>query len=271
MKKTASVLGRVLLGFIVFLTLIPFFLLLSNSFKWSEEIVKYPFALPAEWHFTNYAKAAVQVIRPMCNTFIVTFFVILIVLVVSTLAAYAFVRFQFWGSTFLYLAIMALLMIPGFVLLIPQFIQITNLHMYNTYLGLILPPAAASSATATFLLKTSMEGLSKSLFEAADMEGAGELQILTKIVVPLSKPTLSTVIIMTGLAAWNNYLWPLVSTTGEGTQQIAVALTKLVRSMVEGNGVMFAGYVTASLPLIILFCCASKSFVAGLTQGAVKG
>lgn len=271
MKKTASVLGRVLLGFIVFLTLIPFFLLLSNSFKWSEEIVKYPFALPVEWHFTNYAKAAVQVIRPMCNTFIVTFFVILIVLVVSTLAAYAFVRFQFWGSTFLYLAIMALLMIPGFVLLIPQFIQITNLHMYNTYLGLILPPAAASSATATFLLKTSMEGLSKSLFEAADMEGAGELQILAKIVVPLSKPTLSTVIIMTGLAAWNNYLWPLVSTTGEGTQQIAVALTKLVRSMVEGNGVMFAGYVTASLPLIILFCCASKSFVAGLTQGAVKG
>ena len=94
MKKTASVLGRVLLGFIVFLTLIPFFLLLSNSFKWSEEIVKYPFALPAEWHFTNYAKAAVQVIRPMCNTFIVTFFVILIVLVVSTLAAYAFVRFR---------------------------------------------------------------------------------------------------------------------------------------------------------------------------------
>ena len=134
-----------------------------------------------------------------------------------------------------------------------------------------MPPAAASSATATFLLKTSMEGLSKSLFEAADMEGAGEIQILTKIVVPLSKPTLSTVVIMTGLAAWNNYLWPLVSTTGENTQQIAVALTKLIRSAVEGNGVVFAGYVTASLPLIILFCCASRSFVAGLTQGAVKG
>ena len=116
-----------------------------------------------------------------------------------------------------------------------------------------------------------MEGLSKSLFEAADMEGAGELQILTKIVMPLSKPTISTVVIMIGLSAWNNYLWPLVSTTGEKTQQIAVALTKLLRSAVEGNGVLFAGYVTASLPLIILFCCASRSFVAGLTQGAVKG
>ncbi|MDO5425093.1 MAG: carbohydrate ABC transporter permease [Eubacteriales bacterium] len=271
MKKVMSVLGRVLLGFLLFLTLVPFYLLLSNSFKWSQEIVKSPFTLPQEWHFTNYAKAAMQVIHPMLNTLIVTFFVIVIVLVVGTLAAYAFVRFRFAGSTFLYMAIMALLMIPGFVLLIPQFIHITRLNMYNTFAGLIFPPAAASSATAAFLLRTSMEGLSKSLFEAADMEGAGDLTILMKIVVPLSKPTLSTVTIMTGLSAWNNYLWPLVSTTGENTQQIAVALTGLVRSAVEGNGVMFAGYVTASIPLIILFSCASKSFVAGLTQGAVKG
>ena len=256
MKKIVSVLGRVFLGFILFLTLIPFYLLLSNSFKWSEEIVKKPFTLPTEWHFTNYAKSAVQVIHPMANTLLVTFCVIVIVLIAGTLAAYTFVRFRFKGATFLYLAIMALLMIPGFVLLIPQFIQITRLNMYNTFWGLIFPPAAASSATATFLLKTSMEGLSKSLFEAADIEGAGDVQILTKIVVPLSKPTLSTVTIMTGLAAWNNYLWPLVSTTGDNTQQI---------------GIMFAGYVTASLPLILLFCFASKSFVSGLTQGAVKG
>lgn len=271
MKKVWSVIGRILLLFILFLTLFPFYLLLVNSVKWNEEIVKTPWGLASEWHFGNYAKSIVQVVHPMVNTFIVTVSVILIVLVVSTLAAYAFSRFQFKGSTLFYMIIMAMLMIPGFVLLIPQFIQITKLGMFNTYWGLIFPPAAASSATATFLLRTSMDGLSKSLFEAADMEGAKELQILTKIVVPLSKPTLSTVIIMTGLAAWNNYLWPLVSTTGEATQQISVALTKLVRSTVEGDGILFSGYVIASLPLIILFCFASKSFVSGLTQGAVKG
>lgn len=271
MKKAAAAVGRLLLAFILFLTLVPFYLLLSNSFKWSEEIVKFPFALPDQWHFTNYVKSAVQVFRPMLNTLMVTACVIVVVLIAGTLAAYAFVRFRFFGSTVLYLAIMALLMIPGFVLLIPQFIQINRLGMYNTYAGLIFPPAAASSATATFLLKASMEGIPKSLFEAADMEGAGELQILMRIVVPLSRPALSTVVIMTGLAAWNNYLWPLVSTTGESTQQIAVALTKLVRSAAEGNGVMFAGYVTASLPLIILFSCASRAFISGLTQGAVKG
>ena len=105
MKKAASVLGRIFLGLIVLLVLIPFFLLLSNSFKWSEEIVKTPFSLPAAWHVTNYVKAGAQVFKPMLNTFFVTVCVIGIVLIAGTLAAYAFVRFKFVGSTFLYLSL----------------------------------------------------------------------------------------------------------------------------------------------------------------------
>ena len=271
MKKSLTVLSRVLLGLMLFLTLIPFYLLIVNSVKWSKEIVENPFIINSAVHLSNYAKAFGQVARPMLNTAIVTISVVSIVLVVSVLAAYAFARFDFKGHTLCYMIIMAMLMIPGFVLLIPQFIQIKNLGMYNKFAGLIFPPAAALSATATFLLTTSMKSLPKSMFEAADMEGATDLQILTRIVIPLSKPTIATVIIMTGLNAWNNYLWPLVSTTGKETEQITVALTKLIRTTMEGNGVLFAGYVLASLPLIIMFCFASKSFVAGLTQGAIKG
>lgn len=271
MKRSIAVFSRVLLGLLLFLTLVPFYLLIVNSFKWSKEIVENPFNFAEVWRYHNYGKALDQILRPMINSGIVTVSVVIIVLVVSVLGAYAFTRFTFKGSKICYLVIMAMLMIPGFVLLIPQFIQVKNLGLYNTYAGLILPPAAALSATATFLLRTAMDGLPKSLFEAADMEGATDLQILTRVVLPLSKPTVATVIIMTGLNAWNNYLWPLVSTTGKETQQITVALTKLIRTAVEGNGVLFAGYVVASLPLVILFCFASKAFVAGLTQGAVKG
>ena len=97
------------------------------------------------------------------------------------------------------------------------------------------------------------------------------MDILVKVSLPLSKPILSTVTIMTGLNAWNNYIWPLVSTSGEKTQQIAVALTKIIVSVSDGQGVRFAAYIIASLPLIILFCFASKYFVEGLTSGAVKG
>ena len=272
MSKFISFLSRILLGFLLILTLLPFYLLVINAFKSQNEIILNPFQWAKSWQFQNFVKAAPQIIRPMANTFFVTAVIIIITIVVSLLASYAFVRYErFFGKEVLYFGIIALLMIPGFVMLIPQFVQITNLGMYNTFLGLILPPAAYQVAMGTFLTRSSMESISKSLFEAAEIEGANDMDILVKVALPLSKPILSTVTIMTGLNAWNNYLWPLVSTSGEKTQQIAVALTKIIVSVSDGQGVRFAAYIIASLPLIILFCFASKYFVEGLTSGAVKG
>lgn len=272
MNKVVSVASRILLGFLLLLTLLPFFLLGINAFKGQSEIIKTPFALASDWQFSNFSKALPQVIRPMLNSLLVTAAVILITLIVSVLASYAFTRYEnFKGKNILFYGIIALLMIPGFVMLIPQFVQITDLGLYNSYWALILPPAAYQVAMGTYLIRTSMDAISKSLFEAAEIEGASDMEILVRVVVPLSKPILSTVTIMTGLNAWNNYIWPLVASSGEKTQQIAVALTKLIVSVSDGNGVLFAGYIIASLPLIVLFCFASKYFVAGLTQGAVKG
>lgn len=271
MNVFAKILGRVLLGLLLLLTLLPFYLLVLNSFKWQNDIVLNPWTWAGAEHITNYAKALAQVARPMVNSLIVTAAVVGGTILCSLLAAYAFMRFKFFGSNVLYFGIIAMLMIPGYVMLIPQFIQINSLGLYSTYLGLILPPTAFNVAMGTFLLRTSMESISNSLLEAADMEGAKDLTILAKIVLPLSYPTIATVMIMTGLSSWNNYLWPLVASTGERTQQITVALTKMVKSLTEGEGVLFAGYVIASLPLILLFCFSSKYFIAGLTQGSVKG
>ncbi len=271
MNIFAKILGRVLLGLLLILTLLPFYLLVLNSFKWQNDIVLNPWMWNGAEHITNYTKALVQVARPMVNSLIVTAAVVVGTILCSLLAAYAFMRFKFFGSNALYFGIIAMLMIPGYVMLIPQFIQINDLGLYNTYFGLILPPTAFNVAMGTFLLRTSMESISNSLLEAADIEGAKDLTILGRIVLPLSYPTIATVMIMTGLSSWNNYLWPLVASTGEKTQQITVALTKMVKSLAEGEGILFAGYVIASLPLIILFCFSSKYFIAGLTQGSVKG
>lgn len=271
MKLFGKISGRVVLAVLLILTLSPFYLLVINAFKPHKEIIMNPFMLPTQWRFENFAKAFDQVARPMMNSLFVTFAVILLTIVLSVLAAYAFIRFTFKGSNLLYYGIIAMLMIPGFVMLIPQFIQISEMGLYNTFLGLIFPPTAYSVAMGTFLIRGSMETLPKSLFEAAEIEGGGDMALLLKVALPLSKPIISTVTIMTGLSAWNNYIWPLVAATGEETQQIAVALTKMVTSVNDGNGVLFSGYIIASLPLIVLFCFASKSFVAGLTQGAVKG
>jgi ABC-type glycerol-3-phosphate transport system permease component len=266
-----AVMSRLLLGLLVALTLLPFYLMLVNSFKNETNIVQAPFSLPLPFEVETYAKAWPQVVRPMLNSLLVTAAIILITCLVSLLAAYAFARFRFFLKEVLYFGVIALLMIPGFVLLIPQFIQIVSLGLFDTYWALILVPAAYQVAMGTFLLRSSIESIPSSLFEAATIDGASDRHIMQYIVLPMSKPILATVIIMTGLSSWNNYIWPLVASSSEATSQIAVALTSLVRDTYYGKGVLFAGYVCASLPIILLFSFSSKYFIEGLSQGAVKG
>lgn len=271
MRKPGMILSRILLGLLLVLTLMPFYLLVINSFKRASSIISAPFAISLTPQTITYANALPQIIRPMLNSLLVTAAIIVLTIVISMLAAYAFARFRFAFKEPLYFCVIALLMIPGFVLLIPQFIQVVRLGLYDSYWALILVPTAYQVAMGTFLVRTSIEGISQSLFEAATMEGATDTQMLRYIVLPMSKPILATLTIMTGLSAWNNYIWPLVASSSDTTKQISVALTSLVRDTLYGNGVLFAGYVCASLPIIILFCCASKYFVEGLSQGAVKG
>lgn len=271
MQHLGKAVRNIVLVLLLVLTLFPFYLMLVNSLKWQNDITKSPWFFSSEFHFTNYTKAAASIARPLLNTAIVTIFVIGLTILVSVLAAYAFARFAFFGKNILYFGIIALLMIPGFVMLVPQYIQIVDLGMVNSYPALILPPTAYSVAMGTFLTRSSMEAVPQSLFEAAEIEGAGEMSILLQIALPLSATILATVAIITGLAAWNNYIWPLVVASGDATMQISVALTKLKGSIREGQGLLLAGYTIASVPIITLFCFASRSFIAGLTQGSVKG
>lgn len=270
-SKIGSFFSRILLGVLVFLTLVPFYLMIVNSLKNAAGIIQEPFSIPRVLYLINYIKAFPQVLRPMLNSLIVTVAIIVITCLFSLFAAYAFARFKFFMKEVLYFGIIALMMIPGFVLLIPQFIQVNNLGLYDTYAALILVPAAYQVAFGTMLIRTSIEGISNSLFESALLEGANDMQIIRHIVLPMSKPILATVSIMTGLSSWNNYIWPLVASSSENTRQIAVALNQIVYNAAQGKGVELAGYVCASLPIVILFCIASKSFIEGLSQGAVKG
>lgn len=271
MQRFSRAVRNILLAMLLVLTLFPFYLMLVNSLKWQNDITKSPWFFSGELHLTNYTKAFAGIARPLLNSGIVTVCVIGLTILASVLAAYAFARFDFFGKNLLYFGVIALLMIPGFVMLVPQYIQIVDLGLANTYPALILPPTAYSVAMGTFLTRSSMEAIPQSLFEAAEIEGAGEIAILTKIALPLSASILATVAIITGLAAWNNYIWPLVVSTGDATMQISVALTKLKGSIREGQGLLLAGYTIASIPIITLFCFASRSFIAGLTQGSVKG
>lgn len=253
------------------LTLFPFYMLLITSLKYQDQIV-HRFWLPAfPLHFDNYAGAFRQTWPFIWNSILITAGIIGCVLVNSALAGYAFARFRFFGKGALYMAILMLMMVPGFLLLIPQFLLFKHLGLLNTHWAQIFGPMAGASAMATMLMRTFFEGISGSLLEAAEMEGAGELRIFWRIVLPLSGPVLSTVAIINALTGWNNYIWPLVVTSGNKAKPIILALSNIKGPMDQVQGLQFAGYVIAALPILILFVLATRSFVSGMTAGAVKG
>ena len=263
--------GYVLLILLFAGTFYPFILMFMSSFKYQMQMIKEPWFFSFPLHFDNYAKAFTKIYLSMGNSVIVVLIGILVTLLVSSMAAFSFAKFEFPGKNFFFFFIIMLLMIPGFALLIPQFIQIKDLGLYNTYLGQALPPASNNAALGVLLMRTFFEGIPRSLFEAAEIEGCGEAAVFAKIVIPLSKPIIATVAIMGGLVIWNNFVWSLVCTTGEKVRPVILAITLLEGNINQGDGLKLAGYVLAALPLLVMFFFATKPFVSGLTAGAVKG
>lgn len=270
-KKGNEMLVAILAIVLLFITFYPFFMLLFGSLKNKMQLVNEPWFFTLPMYFHNYETAFWQIIRPVFNSFVVTGTGIILTLLLSALAAYAIVHSEVPGKKILYFYIISLLMVPGFVILIPQFLVVRDMHLYNTYLGQILPPTANNVAMGVMLMTTFFQAIPGSVMESAKVEGCGPVQMFVKIVLPLSKPIMATVSITTGLNLWNNYMWPLIITNGKEVMPVIVSITRLTASISEGNGPLFAAYVLAAVPILILFAFASKQFISGLTAGAIKG
>ncbi|WP_274361968.1 carbohydrate ABC transporter permease [Paenibacillus thermotolerans] len=257
--------------FLLALTLLPFYMLLISSLKYKDQMV-HSFWRPAmPLHLDNYGEAFRQLWPFLGNSIVITSGIIACVLINSTLAAYAFARYSFHGKELLYYFVLLLMMVPSFLLLIPQFVLFKHLGLINTYWAQIFGPMAGASSTATMLIRAFFEDLSDAYMEAAEMEGAGDLTILTRIMLPLSLPILATVSIMNALLGWNNYIWPLVITSGDRVKPVILAISSVTGPLDQVQGIQFAGFVIASIPLLALFIASGKSFVEGFTAGAVKG
>ncbi|MDQ1913651.1 carbohydrate ABC transporter permease [Paenibacillus sp. GD4] len=263
--------NQICLAGLLILTLFPFYMLMITSLKLQDQIVHHFWYPVLPLHADNFVSAFLQTAPFIGNSLLISAGIIGCVLLNSTLAGYSFARFTFFGKEPLYYLILLLMMVPGFLLLIPQFILFKQLGLLNTYWAQILGPMAGASALATMLMRTFFEGISGSLIEAAEIEGAGELRIFAQFIVPLSKPVIATVAIINALNGWNNYIWPLVVTSGNRVKPIILALSNMKGPLDQVQGIQFAGYVIASLPLLILFVAATKPFISGITAGAVKG
>ncbi|HIS99246.1 MAG TPA: carbohydrate ABC transporter permease [Candidatus Faecaligallichristensenella faecipullorum] len=263
---------HIILIILVFFTFYPLFFTVMTSFKDNEQFYANFWALPNPVIWKNYADAFSSIMPYLGNSLIISFFSILGILLTTSLSAYTFARLRFPGKEIVFLFVLALLMIPSLLQLIPQFILLRDLRLLNSYFGVILGYLAGKQAFSIFIIRSFFESQPEELFEAARIDGCNEVQAYARIALPLIKPILGTVAIMSLLDIWNDYLWPLIVTSDPSKFTIALGLMRY-KSSFTGTvlyGPLFAGYVVTALPLIVLFLCLMNSFIEGLTAGAVK-
>jgi ABC-type glycerol-3-phosphate transport system permease component len=261
----------VVLIVLVICTLYPAAFVVMTSLKSSSEFFT-NFWAPA-WPpvLGNYSAAWAALAPFLANSLWVTGVSTLGVVAFSCLSAYAFARMSFPGARVLYAALLILLMIPAVLTLIPSFLLVKDLGLVDTREGLILPYIAGGQALSVFILRQFFAGLPSEYFEAARIDGAGELRAFIQIALPLVRPTLVTVAILQILTIWNDYLWPFLVVQDPAKQTLVVGLVQFQGRFSTDWGPLMAGYVIASLPLVVLFSMGIRSFMSGLVEGGVKG
>jgi ABC-type glycerol-3-phosphate transport system permease component len=260
-----------ILGVLGLLTFVPLILLLELSFK-SQQQMADAMWLPA-WplHLQNYSKAWFVIQPYMTNSVVFSLGTVIVSIVCSALSAYVLARYDFPGREFSYLAILALLMIPGVLTLITSFVVTVNLGLNNTYWGIWLPLAAGAQAFQIIVLRTFFASLPGELFEAGRLDGAGELTMLLRIALPLAKPILSTLIILQIMNVWNEFIWPIMVLSNPQQYPAILGILQLGQLVTARDpGAMYAGYVISGIPLLLLFAFTSRTFIRGLTSGAIK-
>jgi ABC-type glycerol-3-phosphate transport system permease component len=259
---------------IVVLTYFPLVFVLSNSLKSGQGIFSSGvFSLFTQFDGGNYVTAWSGVSHQLLNTIIVAALTILIGVTAAALGAYAFSQLRFRGKGLLFVAYVALLLVPWTLTLIPLFLTIQKLHFFNTWWALILPYAASAQPLLVLIFRGFFEQIPRELLESARVDGCAERQVLARIVVPLTRPVLLTGAILVMINVWGDYLWPTIVIQDPSKITISAGVQQFVGSFglnASHGGAVFAAFVIATAPMFVLVGCTMRYFVSGLTEGASK-
>lgn len=265
----------IFLGIWAIIVLFPFYWMILTSLKSygtynGEYIPKFFVSNPTLENYTQ-AFTAVPLARYFLNTLIFTLVTTALMLIVVVLAAYAFARLDFKGKNFTFTAFLSLMMIPNELVIITNFVTITNLGLRNTFTGLILP--SVTSVFYIYLLKENFQQIPDSLYKAAKVDGTSDLKYLFKVMIPICKPTIVTVIILKVIECWNAYVWPRLITDNEMYFLVSNGIQTIRESGFGRENVpaMMAAVVLISIPLIVLFLIFHKKIMEGVSRGGTKG
>ena len=250
----------------------PFVWMALSSLKPEGEIRSVPPTwLPETWTLDNFRDLFSRLDFPLY--FFNSAFVALAVtagnLLFCSLVGYALAKLHYPGKRVLFLAVLGMLMVPGMVTFVPQFVLVSNMGLTNSYAGLILPFLVGPFGV--FLMRQFLQSIPDDLIEAARVDGAGEMRIFWRVVLPLCRPALATLGILTFLASWNNFLWPLVvaSTEDKYTLPVALALYSIGENRTD-FGLLLAGAVVVVLPVLIVFVLLQRHFMRGIATTGLK-
>jgi multiple sugar transport system permease protein len=252
-------------------TLLPLAWMVSASFMKTGESMSLPFPLlPSEPTLTHYRDlfARLDLGRALANSALIATLATLSSVLFNSLAGYAFAKLRFPGRDRLFALLLAMLVIPAQVGMLPLFLLLRSLHLVNTVVGVVLPFMA--SVFGIFMVRQFARSIPDELLDAARIDGASEWRIYRSIVLPLLRPILATLAVFTFMSAWNDFMWPLIVLTDERRYTLPVALANLLGEHAQDTELMMAGSVLTVLPVLVLFAVLQRQYIAGITAGGVK-
>ena len=261
------------LGLFAMMVVFPYLWMVLTSFKSVDEIfTQNMHFLPQVWHPENYVEIVHtgSFARYVGNSVLVTCLGVALEVSIAVLGSYAFTKLDFYGKDFLFALIMATMMIPPQVLMLPSYLVVNKLGWLNTYAGLIIP--RVGGAFGIFLLRQVMKTVPTDLDDAAQIDGAGLLQRLFSVYLPLCWPTVVTLAVFSMTGFWNDYYWPLVVTSTDEMRTLALGLSHF--KSLEGMGqiqLLMAAATLATLPMLMVFMATRKTLIKNITGGAIKG
>jgi multiple sugar transport system permease protein len=274
-KSLKYISGRSLLYLVLIvssiLMIIPFYWSVGTSLK----LERFVFASPPQWWpspltFQSYINVLTRIpfLRYFGNSVLVATITTLGHVYFDTLAAYAFAKLIFPGRDKIFFIFLLVLMVPSQVNLIPMYRIMASLHWINTYMALIIPNL--TSVFGIFMMRQFLMSIPGELLDAARIDGCNELKVFTKVVLPLSLPGIATLVIMTFMGTWNDFLWPRIVTSSESLFTLPVGLAQLHMKNTSNVAQIMAGTVLTALPMILVFLFMQRQFIAGMTAGALK-
>lgn len=271
-RKLNKILLYVVLITITVVMLVPFLWMVSASLKFDKDV----FTVPIKWipenpKWNNYKAiwTKIPLMKFVLNTSKITLIVTVLQLLTSSFAAYAFAKLRFKSKNALFLGYIATIAVPWQVYMVPQFIMMRSIGLNDTHLAIIC--LQAFSAFGVFMMRQFYQGVPDSLCEAARIDGMSEYKIYTKIMLPLSKPALSTLTIFTFVATWNDFLGPSIYLTTESKKTLQIGLRMFIGQYSSEYGLIMAASVISLIPVLIVFLCLQKYFVEGVAATGIKG